>query len=147
MNDEILSSPANVIWQQYQFAFDDKSSVNDLLFDNIRKKIASLNVHNSDGEIRYKIAQGLPLLVDIYIREQVHTDEVDSLIAPAEALVYKQEPEIEGDVDSSGSGLTGSTSLMAAFNEDDGPQIKTVVNKGAIKDPPATAVPLPEKLQ
>lgn len=125
MNDNAFSS-SDSIWQQYQFIFDNNSSVDTLPFDSIHEKITSLSLQDDGAEIKYEKVDEQPLTIDVYIEKQVDDGQAPSLIKPVEQVVYTM-----NNVNSIRGGTHGNNL-----------QVKVITNKGAVKDPPPTSRPL-----
>lgn len=127
MNNEPLTTHTDIIWQQYQFAFNETIAIDSAFSNLVKDKLDSLGLNNENAEIRFEEAQGQPGLYNIYVLHRV-TDEP-----------VKTSPTISQPLFDLVTGSASPEGIIPAGQ----PQVETVSFKGVVRNPPPSSDPLP----
>ena len=154
MSNEKFSLAQDQIWKQYQFVFQNTSTVDGQLSDSIRKKISIFNLQKESSAIQYEQIGEDPLVLDIYIEELIDRPWVAGLLKSPEKRIFpvsnrtiKMQAlapvEEGGSSDSQIRTHSANSTSDVEPEETDGTQVQGITFKGAVRNPPPSTEPLP----
>ena len=113
-----VTTDSQTLYEVYHFTFSNASSLTSQLSEDIKDQLVSMDLMDSSAAAEFEVTSTNPFTIDVFVPVEADDSANPSLLA---------QPSV----------------IFTNPSQSDDPQIGVITHKGAIRNPPAPADPLP----